>query len=65
MAHIDIICSDCRHTFEVVTRAAIKRRQKRCPKCGSENVRQTFASYLRNGALSDPNCGAPGCTTYG
>lgn len=65
MAHIDIVCKDCKHSFGVVTRVAIKPRQKRCPKCDSENVRQSFASYLRNGPLSDPNCGAPSCTSYG
>lgn len=65
MAHIDLVCPDCQHTFEVVTRVAIKQKQKRCSKCGSERTRQTLASYLRNGPLSDPNCGTPGCTTYG
>ena len=59
MAHIDLSCRDCGHGFDVVTRVAIKEKQKRCPECGSANVRQTFASYLRNGSLSDPACGAP------
>ena len=65
MATIDLVCNDCKHPFEFLTRVAIKPRQKRCPKCDSENVRQTIASFLRNGPLSDPICGAPGCTTYG
>jgi len=65
MAHIDLVCQDCQHSFEVLTRVAMKPKQKRCPKCGSDHIRQTFASYLRNGSLSDPDCGAPGCTTYG
>ena len=59
MAYIDLKCRDCGHAFELVTRGAIKDKQKRCPECGSANVRQTFASYLRNGSLADPSCGAP------
>ena len=65
MAHIDLVCQDCQHSFEVLTRVAMKPNQKRCPKCGSDHIRQTFASYVRNGALSDSDCGAPSCTTYG
>jgi putative FmdB family regulatory protein len=65
MAQIDLVCSECKHAFEVVTKGAIKGKQKRCPKCDSDSVRQTFASYLRNGPLSDPDCGSPRCTTYG
>ena len=65
MARIDLVCQECQHAFEVVTRLAIKPQQKRCPQCRSGSVRQTLASYLRNGPLSHPNCGAPGCTTYG
>jgi putative FmdB family regulatory protein len=65
MAHLDLVCPDCRHTFEAVTQAAVSQKQRRCPKCGSERTRQTLASYLRNGSLSDPDRGAPGCTTYG
>jgi len=59
MAQIDLVCRDCRQAFSVLTRVAIRDRQKVCPKCGSRHVRQTFASYLRNGALTDPACGAP------
>jgi rRNA maturation endonuclease Nob1 len=65
MAQIDIICRECKHVFQVVTHGAIKQKQKRCPECGSTSIRQTLASYLRNGALSDPDCGVPRCTTYG
>lgn len=65
MARIDLICQDCKHVFQVLTRTAIKERQKRCPQCGSQDVRQTFSSYVRNGPLSSPACGAPGSTSYG
>lgn len=59
MAHLDLVCRDCGHSFEVVTRAAIREKQKRCPECRSQNVRQAFASFLRNGSFSHPSCGAP------
>jgi putative FmdB family regulatory protein len=59
MATFALVCRDCGHTFEVLTRVAIRERQKRCPECSSQNVRQTFGSFLRNGSLSDPSCGAP------
>jgi putative FmdB family regulatory protein len=58
MAHIDLVCRDCGHRFVVITRAAIRDKQKRCPACRSRNVRQTLASYLQNGSLSSPECGA-------
>ncbi len=64
-AFFDLICLDCQHAFEVATQTAITDEQKRCPKCGSDHTRQTFGSYLRNGPLSDPNCGAQECTSYG
>jgi len=67
MGEIDLVCRDCEQSFRVVTRvtgAGIKERQKQCPACGSRNVRQTFASYLRNGPLSNPTCGS-GLTSYG
>jgi len=67
MAEIDLVCRDCRHAFQVVMRVtgvAIKEQQKCCPQCGSRHVRQTFASFLRNGSLSDAQCGA-GRTSYG
>lgn len=59
MAQIDLVCRDCGHGFEVLTRVAIREKQKRCPECQSQNVRQTFSSFLRNGSLTDPSCGAP------
>ena len=59
MATIDLVCKACGHSFAVVTRAAVKDGQKHCPSCESADVRQTFGSYLRNGSLADPSCGAP------
>jgi putative FmdB family regulatory protein len=57
MARIDLVCRDCGSAFAVTTRVAIRDEQKVCPTCRSTNVRQTLASYLRNGALSHPDCG--------
>lgn len=57
MAHFDLICKDCGKRFQLVTGGAIKKQQKRCAGCGSENIRQTFTSYLQNGPLSSPTCG--------
>jgi putative FmdB family regulatory protein len=59
MAHFDLVCKDCNHKFVVVTKAAIGKKQKRCPECSSANVRQTLGSYFQNGPLSSPTCGAP------
>ena len=49
MATFDLICKECGHAFTVTSRKAIREKQKRCPQCLSKAVRQTFASYLRNG----------------
>jgi putative FmdB family regulatory protein len=66
MAIVDLKCRACEHAFQLVTRGAVKDKQKCCPSCGSREVRQTFLSFLRNGALSDPTCGEPQCNaSYG
>lgn len=58
MAHFDLICRDCGNHFSLVTGGAIRTKQKRCPECRSKNIRQTMGSYLQNGPLSSPTCGA-------
>ena len=66
MAHIDLVCKDCGHTFEVVTRGAIKPQAEALPQVRlGERPPDASRSYLRNGPLSDPNCGAPSCTSFG
>jgi hypothetical protein len=65
MAHFTLICKDCGHRAQVVTGGAIKKKQKRCQKCGSENIRQSFGSYLANGPLSSPTCGEARPSGYG
>ena len=58
MATIKLVCHQCKHAFAVSTLRAIKDKQKRCPKCDSQDVRQTLGSFLSNGPLSSPTCGA-------
>jgi rRNA maturation endonuclease Nob1 len=58
VATIRLVCKACDHGFAVETAGAIKDRQKRCPECGSHEVRQTMGSFLSNGPLSSPTCGA-------
>lgn len=66
MAVFDLNCKSCGHKWQLVTRSSIKAPQKKCPSCKSTDIKQSFGSYLRNGPLSDPNCGAPACnTSYG
>ncbi len=57
---VDLVCSACKHAFQVVADNLLKNEGKHCPECGSESVRQTFASYLRNGPLLDPRWGCSG-----
>lgn len=55
----DLVCGSCKHLFETEADSSIKDDEKNCPECGSDRVRQTFKSYLRNGPLLDPkwSCG--------
>ncbi|MBN1630811.1 MAG: hypothetical protein JW990_13690 [Thermoleophilia bacterium] len=59
MIRMDLVCSKCKHTFELQAETNLKDEEKNCPQCGSDRVRQTFTSYLRNGPLLDPqwSCG--------
>jgi hypothetical protein len=65
VATIKLVCKECEHGFAVETAGAIKDRQKRCPKCGSSEVRQTVGSFLSNGPLSSPTCGTMPTRGYG
>jgi putative FmdB family regulatory protein len=65
VSHFDLVCRECGHSFRVVTRAAIKDKQKRCPECRSSDVRQTLTSYLRNGPLWSSDCGASRSSGFG
>jgi putative FmdB family regulatory protein len=60
----DLVCRDCGATFAVSLKTAIKSKQKRCPECRSQAIRQTFASYLRNGSLATQGC-APRNSGFG
>jgi len=65
MPRFDLVCKDCRHSFMVVAKGSIKRKQKRCPECSSDHLRQTLSSYMRHGSLANPRCGAPRNGSYG
>lgn len=65
MAVFDLQCRACGATTQLVTKGAIKERQKRCRACGSTDVRQSFGSFLRNGPLDSPACGAPRNSGFG
>ncbi len=54
MHRLDLVCSACKHSFQVQTATMLKDEEKHCPECGSEATRQTFGSYFRNGPLLDP-----------
>ena len=53
----DLVCRDCGTAFKVTVKGLIKDSQKRCTQCASTSVRQTFASFLRNGPLNAPPVG--------
>jgi DNA-directed RNA polymerase subunit RPC12/RpoP len=59
MIRLDLVCSKCKRSFQVEA-TALRDEEKRCPECGSDSTRQTFASYLRNGPLLDPKWGCAG-----
>ena len=64
MPTYDLVCRACGTSFTVTLKAAIKAKQKRCPDCRSQAVRQTVSSYLRNGSLSTQGC-APQHSGFG
>ena len=60
MNRLDLVCSTCKHSFQLDAETVLKDEEKNCPECGSASTRQTFASYLRDGPLLDPNWGQTG-----
>lgn len=60
MIKLDMVCGKCKHAFQLEAATILKDEEKCCPGCGSASTRQTFASYLRNGALLDPDWGRTG-----
>jgi hypothetical protein len=59
MAYLDLTCKSCGHKWRLSTFAKLEPEQRQCPDCGSEDLKQSVMSYLRNGPLSHPGCGAP------
>ena len=65
MATIKLVCQQCKHAFTVSTLGAIKDRQSVVLSVVLQEVRQTLASFLSNGPLSSPTCGAGPTGGYG
>jgi len=66
MMKLDLICRTCKHAFTLEAQTTLKDKSKRCPECDSLSVRQTFASYMRNGPLLDPELAEQaGCRPFG
>ena len=64
MAQIDLTCFKCKHAYRVQSESMLKDEEKNCPQCGSDSVRQTFSSYMRNGPLVDPKYACLGGGTH-
>ena len=68
MTHLDLVCQVCKHSYGVDSESMLKADDKKCPECGSDSYRQTFASYRHNGPLVDPkwaHLGGSGCSHFG
>jgi putative FmdB family regulatory protein len=61
MSQYEFSCRECEGDFEVFSTGFIKDEQKRCPECGSADVRQKFTSFLRGGSSSSGPARAGGC----
>jgi len=48
MATYDFVCQHCTSEFEVFVSGFLKEKDRRCPHCGSTDVRQKFSSFMRN-----------------
>jgi putative FmdB family regulatory protein len=58
MATLVFMCKSCGHKWKLISHTTLGPQEKQCPECGSADLKQSFGSYLRNGPLSDPKCGA-------
>jgi putative FmdB family regulatory protein len=65
MALYDFACAACGEEFEVFSTGFIKDDQKACPACGSEDVQQKFASFLRSSSAGGGGCAAPASSGFG
>jgi putative FmdB family regulatory protein len=61
----EFTCKRCGEAFEVLTRGFIKEHQRVCPECGSEDVRQKFTSFLRNGPSKEVSGCGPSRSGFG
>ena len=61
MATYDFVCKACDKEFELFVPGFLKEKDKRCPECGSADVRQKFSSFLKNigaGGSCSPSSGS-------
>ena len=61
MSQYEFTCHECEAGFEVFSTGLIKDEQKKCPECGSPDVRQKFTSFLRGGSSSSNHAPSGGC----
>ena len=59
MALYDFVCNDCGHCYEIYVQGFLKDEERKCPKCGSTDVRQKYTSFLGNVSSGAENRCAP------
>ena len=52
-----MICNTCDRTFEVFRQGFLRDKDRVCPECESDDVRQKFTSFLRNLGAGSSSCG--------
>ncbi len=65
MPVVSLHCRACGTKFKIETEVALKESEKRCISCGSTDLQQSLWSWLGNGPLSSPTCGAPPRSGFG
>lgn len=69
MPTYEFTCDDCKHHFETFTSIS-KKDGVVCPRCGKNNLRETFGAFFVGGNVSNPSAGTGGscsgsCTSCG
>lgn len=58
------ICEDCTAKFDLLERSSNKGEKKVCKKCGSKNIKKTFAAFgvsISAGKSSNSSCPTGTC----